>query len=144
VDATVDADVDAPVDADVDASVDADVDASVDADVDASVDADVDASVDADVDASVDADVDASVVLVEVVVVVVGNRVVIPAFSFFWFTAAALRLCRVAVEVSRFTPAWESITPTALTADVRAGLLLFTIFFNSSQTCPGVTDEAIP
>ena len=27
---------------------------------------------------------------------------------------------------------------------VRAGLLLFTIFFNSSQTCPGVTDEAIP
>jgi len=29
-------------------------------------------------------------------------------------------------------------------ADVRAGLLLFTIFFNSSQTCPGVTDEAIP
>jgi len=122
------------------------VDATVDADVDAPVDADVDASVDADVDASVDADVDASVVLVEVVVVVVvvGNRVVIPAFSFFWFTAAALRLCRVALEVSRFTPAWESITPTALTADVRAGLLLFTIFFNSSQTCPGVTDEAIP
>ena len=27
---------------------------------------------------------------------------------------------------------------------VRAGLLLFTIFFNSSQTCPGVTDEEIP
>mmetsp|Transcript_35701 Transcript_35701/g.77135 ORF Transcript_35701/g.77135 Transcript_35701/m.77135 type:complete len:206 (+) Transcript_35701:133-750(+) len=101
----------------------------------------------ADVDEAsvVEAALDPDVAVVAVVAAVVdGARVVIPAFSFLCSTAASLRLCKVAVEISRFTPAFESITPARLTALVRAGLLLFTIFFNCSQTCAGVAEVAMP
>lgn len=39
---------------------------------------------------------------------------------------------------------WLAMSMLVQDADVREGLLAFTIFFNSSQTCPGVTEAETP